>query len=350
MTSLTDIAEIVIGLDTHVDTHTAAIVETATGGVLAEITVPTTPAGYQELLEMAEEHPPLRVWAVEGTGGHGAGLTHLLERESEVVFELDRPQRAKRRNGAKSDPLDAVRAAREAMARPHQGTPRTGQERQALSVLLAARRSAVDAATVAQRQLFSLTIAAPERLRAKLRDRKLPEMVEIASRLRVHPAWDVETATTARVLRDLTRRAKALQAEADEHKKKIRAIVRSWRPDLLAEKGVGPIVAATVLCAWSHPGRVRDEAAFAMLAGVAPLPANSGKTTTRYRLNRYGDRQLNRALHTIVLSRQRYDQRTKDYTNRRTTEGKTPREIKRCLKRYVARDLYRLLENPPLPA
>lgn len=346
MTSLTEIAEIVIGVDTHVDTHTAAIVETTTGGVLAEITVPTTPAGYQELLDLADEHSPLRAWAIEGTGGHGAGLTHLLE--GEVVIELDRPQRAKRRNGAKSDPLDAIRAAREAMARPHHGTPRTGQERQALSVLLTARRSAVTAATDAQRQLFSLTIAAPERLRAKLRDRKLPEMVEIAARFRIQAGWDVETTTTAQVLRDLARRAQALQAEADEHEKQIRAIVRSWRADLLTETGIGPIVAATVLCAWSHPGRVRDEAAFAMLAGVAPLPANSGKVTTRYRLNRYGDRQLNRALHTIVLSRQRYDQATKDYTARRTSEGKTPREIKRCLKRYIARDLYRRLENPPL--
>lgn len=346
MTSLTEIAEIVIGVDTHVDTHTAAIVETTTGGVLAEITVPTTPAGYQELLDLADEHSPLRAWAIEGTGGHGAGLTHLLE--GEVVIELDRPQRAKRRNGAKSDPLDAIRAAREAMARPHHGTPRTGQERQALSVLLTARRSAVTAATDAQRQLFSLTIAAPERLRAKLRDRKLPEMVEIAARFRIQTGWDVETTTTAQVLRDLARRAQALQAEADEHEKQIRAIVRSWRADLLTETGIGPIVAATVLCAWSHSGRVRDEAAFAMLAGVAPLPANSGKVTTRYRLNRYGDRQLNRALHTIVLSRQRYDQDTKDYTARRTSEGKTPREIKRCLKRYVARDLYRRLEYPPL--
>lgn len=346
MTSLTEIAEIVIGVDTHVDTHTAAIVETTTGGVLAEITVPTTPAGYQELLDLADEHSPLRAWAIEGTGGHGAGLTHLLE--GEVVIELDRPQRAKRRNGAKSDPLDAIRAAREAMARPHHGTPRTGQERQALSVLLTARRSAVTAATAAQRQLFSLTIAAPERLRAKLRDRKLPEMVEIAARFRIQTGWDVETTTTAQVLRDLARRAQALQDEADEHEKQIRAIVRSWRADLLTETGIGPIVAATVLCAWSHPGRVRDEAAFAMLAGVAPLPANSGKVTTRYRLNRYGDRQLNRALHTIVLSRQRYDQDTKDYTARRTSEGKTPREIKRCLKRYVARDLYRRLEYPPL--
>ncbi|MGP4977964.1 IS110 family transposase [Brachybacterium tyrofermentans] len=348
MTSLTDIAEIVIGVDTHVDTHTAAIVETTTGGVRAEITVPTTPAGYQELLDLADEHSPLRAWAIEGTGGHGAGLTHLLEREGEVVIELDRPQRAKRRNGAKSDPLDAIRAAREAMARPHHGTPRTGQERQALSVLLAARRSAVTAATAAQRQLFSLTIAAPERLRAKLRDRKLPEMVEIAARFRIQTGWDVETRTTAQVLRDLARRAQALQDEADEHEKQIRAIVRSWRADLLTETGIGPIVAATVLCAWSHSGRVRDEAAFAMLAGVAPLPANSGKVTTRYRLNRYGDRQLNRALHTITLSRQRYDQATKDYTARRTSEGKTPREIRRCLKRYIARDLYRRLENPPL--
>ncbi|MGP5009274.1 IS110 family transposase, partial [Brachybacterium tyrofermentans] len=293
MTSLTEIAEIVIGVDTHVDTHTAAIVETTTGGVLAEITVPTTPAGYQELLDLADEHSPLRAWAIEGTGGHGAGLTHLLE--GEVVIELDRPQRAKRRNGAKSDPLDAIRAAREAMARPHHGTPRTGQERQALSVLLTARRSAVTAATAAQRQLFSLTIAAPERLRAKLRDRKLPEMVEIAARFRIQTGWDVETTTTAQVLRDLARRAQALQDEADEHEKQIRAIVRSWRADLLTETGIGPIVAATVLCAWSHSGRVRDEAAFAMLAGVAPLPANSGKVTTRYRLNRYGDRQLNRA-------------------------------------------------------
>src|SRR5699024_570710 len=190
---------------------------------------PATSAGYQEVVEVAEEHSPLRVWAIEGTGGHGAGLSKLLEREREVVFELDRPQRAKRRNGAKSDPLDAVRAAREAMARPHHGTPRTGQERQALSVLLAARRSAGAAATTAHRQLFSLTIAAPERLRAKLRDRKLSEMVEVASRFRVQPSWDAETATTARVLRDLARRAQVLQAEADEHEKKIRAIVRSWR-------------------------------------------------------------------------------------------------------------------------
>ncbi|WP_435768514.1 transposase, partial [Nocardioides sp. SYSU DS0651] len=165
---------------------------------------------------------------------------------------------------------------------------------------------------------------------------------------RLNAAWDVETTTTVVALRSLARRARTLADEAADHEKAILAIVRSWRPDLLAQSGVGPIVAATVLCAWSHPGRIHSEAAFAMLAGVAPIPANSGQVTTRHRLNRYGDRQLNRALHTIVLSRIRYDDATRRYMARRTSEGKTSREIKRCLKRYIARDLYRLLESGPI--
>jgi len=350
MNSLAEIVEVVIGVDTHVETHTAAVVDARTGAVLEELTVPTTPRGYQELVDLADAHSALRAWAVEGTGGHGAGLARHLARGEELVVELDRPERAKRRHGAKSDPLDAVRAAREALARAKLGTPRVGGDRQALSVLLAARRSAVDASTVAQRQLFSLVIAAPEQLRSRLRGRKLPEMVKIAARLRVQPGWDTESATTATVLRTLARRTQALTAEAAELEKQILAIVRAWRPDLLDQFGVGPIVAATVLCAWSHPGRVRSEAAFAMLAGVAPIPANSGQVTTRYRLNKYGDRQLNRALHVVALSRQRYHVPTKAYTDRRTAHGKTPRDIRRCLKRYIARDLYRLLEHGPSPA
>jgi transposase len=345
--SLTEIVDVVIGVDTHVETHTAAVVDARTGAVLEEATVPTTPQGYQDLVDLADAHSSLRAWAIEGTGGHGAGLARHLAHGEEVVVELDRPERAKRRRGAKSDPLDAVRAAREAIARPQLGTPRAGGDRQALSVLLAARRSAVDASTVAQRQLFSLVIAAPEHLRSRLRGRKLPEMVRVAARLRVQPAWDRESATTAATLRTLARRAQALTLEAAELEKQILAIVRSWRPDLLQQSGVGPIVAATVLCAWSHPGRIRSEAAFAMLAGAAPIPANSGQVTNRYRLNRYGDRQLNRALHVVVLSRQRYHPPTKTYTQRRTTDGKTPRDIRRCLKRYIARDLYRLLEHHP---
>ncbi|WP_217702811.1 IS110 family transposase [Nocardioides guangzhouensis] len=353
MSSLTDLREVVdvvIGVDTHVHTHSAAIVDARTGGVLEEITVEATADGYAQLVAFADEHAVLRAWAIEGTGGHGAGLTRHLERDQEVVIELDRPERAKRRHGAKSDPLDAIRAAREALSRPRLGGPRSGGDRQALSVLLAARRSAVNAAGDAQRQVFSLVIAAPEQIRARFRGQKLPAMLKTAAGLRVHASWDVETATTVTVLRSLARRAHALAEEAAEHEKAIRVIVRSWRPDLLEQLGVGPIVAATVLCAWSHPGRIHSEAAFAMLAGVAPIPANSGQITTRHRLNRYGDRQLNRALHTIVLSRIRYHQATRDYVARRTSEGKTPREIKRCLKRYIARDLYRLLEHHPVRA
>lgn len=347
MTSLTDLREVVdvvVGVDTHVHTHSAAAVDARTGGVIDEITVEATADGYAQLVEFADEHAILRAWAIEGTGGHGAGLARHLAHREEVVVELDRPQRAQRRNGAKSDPLDAIRAAREALARPRLGTPRSAGDRQALSVLLAARRSAVNAGTDAQRQVFSLVIAAPESIRERFRGQKLPAMLKTAASLRTRASWDVETTTTVVVLRSLARRAHALGEEALEHEKAIHKIVRSWRPDLLEQFGVGPIVAATVLCAWSHPGRIHSEAAFAMLAGAAPIPANSGQVTTRHRLNRYGDRQLNRALHTITLSRIRYDQRTRNYVQRRTTDGKTPREIKRCLKRYIARDLYRLLE------
>jgi transposase len=352
MTSLTDLRElvdVVIGVDTHVHTHSAAVVDAAAGGVLGEITVEATAEGYAELVEFAGEHATLRAWAIEGTGGHGAGLSRHLLDLAEIVVELDRPKRAARRNGAKSDPLDAIRAAREALARTRLGSPRSGGERQALSVLLAARGSAVHAATEAQQQVFSLVIAAPEPIRARFRGQKLPGMLATAASLRVHPSWDVETTTTVLALRSLARRFRALTKEAAEHRKAILALIRSWRPDLLEQFGVGPIVAATVLCAWSHPGRIHSEAAFAMLAGVAPIPANSGQVTNRYRLNRYGDRQLNRALHTIAQSRTQYHTPTRDYVARRTAEGKTSREIKRCLSRYIARDLYRLLESGPRP-
>jgi transposase len=153
LTDLREVVDVVIGVNTHVHTHSAAVLDTATGGVLDELTVEATAEGYAELVQFANNHPMLRAWAIEGTGGHGAGLSrHLLE-SSEIVIELDRPKRAARRNGAKSDPLDAIRAAREAMARPRLGTPRSGGERQALSVLLAARRSAINASTEAQQQV-----------------------------------------------------------------------------------------------------------------------------------------------------------------------------------------------------
>lgn len=348
MTSLAELVEVVIGVDTHKHTHTASVVMASTGAEVDHATVTTDPDGYSALVAMADGHSGLRAWAIEGTGSYGAGLKRHLEAAGEWVIELDRPDRPARRNGAKSDPLDATRAARDALAREHLGQPRTGAERAALAVLLAVRRSAVDAATDAQQQLHALITAAPETLRSRFRGQSTRVMVDTATRLRVHGSWDLETRTAATTLRTLAQRCRTLTTEARDHERAILAIVRTWRPDLLEEQGVGPIVAAIILCAWSHAGRCRNDAAFANLAGVAPIPASSGQTT-RHRLNRGGDRQLNRALHTIVLCRLRHDPDTRAYAERRRAEGKTPREIKRCLKRYIARDLYKLLENPPEP-
>jgi transposase len=347
MSMLADLVEVVIGVDTHSQTHTAAVVDARTGGVLARATVAADPDGYAELVALAEAHSGLRAWAMEGTGGYGAGLARHLADADELVVELDRPKRPARRAGAKSDPIDAERAARDALARTRLAQPKTGAERAALQMRLTARRAAVEAATAAQRQLLAMVITSPEIVRSRFRGQTTRAMIATAARLRPGASsGDIETVTALTVLHDLARRVRFLEAEALDHEKAIRAIVRTWRPDLLELTGVGPIVAATVLTAWSHPGRCRDDAAFAMLAGVAPIPASSGKTV-RYRLNRSGDRQLNRALHTVVLSRLQRDERTRSYADRRRAEGRTDREIKRCLKRYIARELYRRLESPP---
>jgi transposase len=307
--------------------------------------VTADPDGYARLVALALDHGGLRGWAMEGTGGYGAGLARHLHERGELVVELDRPIRPARRHGAKSDVIDAERAARDALARVRLAAPKTGPQRASLQMLLTARRAAVAAATDAQRQLRALVITAPEGVRVRFRGQSTRQMLATATRLRPGSATsDLEVFTALSVLRALARRVAALETEAGEHEHAITAIVRSWRPDLLALPGVGPTTAATVLAAWSHPGRCRSDAAFAMLAGAAPIPASSGKTV-RYRLNRSGDRQLNRALHTIVLSRQRYHQPTRDYTERRRAQGKTDREIRRCLKRYIARQLYRQLES-----
>lgn len=349
MPSLAEVVGVVIGVDTHKHTHTAAVVDARTGGVLAELTVSTDVEGYGRLLTWARQHGADLAWALEGAGGYGAGLARHLAAAGEQVLELDRPVRAARRHGAKSDSLDAARAGREALSREHLAQVKTDGPRGQLAALMAARRSAVEAATLAQLQLHALVTAAPEALRAIFRGCSTTVMTSTAARLRQRSCWDPHTTTTATVLRTLARRVLALQAEAREHELAMATIVRAWRPDLLAQPGVGTIVAAQVLISWSHPGRIRSEAAFAMLAGTAPIPASSG-LRTRHRLNRSGDRQLNRALHVVALSRARYDARTRDYIERRRAQGKTDREIRRCLKRYIARDLYRQLEQGALQA
>lgn len=346
MTMLAEHVEVVIGVDTHRDTHTAAVVIAATGAAVDQATVCTVPAGYVELVALADRHSRSRAWSIEATGSFGRGLTRFLAERGELVVEIERPVRSARRSGAKSDPIDAVRAGREALSREHLAEPRATGARAVIAVRMAARRSAVEAHTVTQRQLHALVITAPERLRTRFVARSTKVAIATAAGLRIDARWDLETRHHASVMRDVARRCLALQAEAKTHEDAIREVIMSWRPDLLETRGVGPIVAADVLCAWSHPGRCRSDAAFASLAGVAPLEASSG-LTTRHRLSRRGDRQLNRALHVIAMSRLLYDPETQAYARRRRAEGKTDREIKRCLKRYIARQLFRQLETEP---
>jgi transposase len=340
---LAGLVDAVIGVDTHRDKHTLAVADPR-GGQLASIELPTDAFGYRRMLAFAREHAPgRRAWAIEGTGSFGAGLTtHLLE-HGEWVVEIDRPARPARRNGAKTDELDALRAAREALAREHLAQPRRRGDREAMRVLLTTRAGTVRARTKAICQLKALIVGAPEQLRNQLRRGTTDEQLDRCARLRTLPTHEVEHRCTVRALRTCARQALFLEAQAADLESELEELVTAAAPELLALPGVGAITAAQIVVSWSHAGRLRSEAAFAALAGVAPIPASSGQVT-RHRLNRSGDRQLNKALHTIVLSRLTHHPETKEYAARRTADGKSPREIKRCLKRAVARQVYRLLE------
>ena len=343
-TMLSGQVDFVVGVDTHRDTNVAAIVEAATGGVVDHLHCSTDAMGYKRALAFAVLHAPgRRVWAVEGTGSFGSGLTTFLLENGEWVVEIDRPARPARRDGAKSDELDAVRAAREALSREHLAAPRSRGDREALRVLVAARHGAVIGRTKAIGQLKALIVNAPQALREQLRHGTTDQQLDRCARLRTLPSHSVEHRATVSAIRATARRALFLEAEAAQHETDLEQLVMAACPELLDLPGVGVITAAQFIICWSHPGRIRSEAAFAALAGVSPVPASSGRTI-RHRLNRGGDRTLNAALHTVALSRLQHHAPTRAYTARRTAEGKSSRDIKRCLKRAIAREIYRYLE------
>jgi len=341
---LADTLDVVIGVDTHKHTHTAAVV-TLTGAVLEHLTVPADPKGYRRLIAFADRHQG-RLWAVEGTGSFGAGLTTALLARSERVVEVDRPERPARRAGAKSDGIDAVRAARQVLAGQGVSDPRCRGQREAIRVLLATRAQAIDFRTRAISALHALVVSAPATLRERLRGLPLGQLLRTSAALRGSSRQSTEEFATVVAMRATAKRALACEREAAQLEAQLEQLVRQVAPELLALVGVGPVVAGQVIASWSHRGRFRSEAAFAKLGGVAPIEASSGMVV-RHRLNRSGDRQLNRALHTIVLVRMRQDPATKAYVARRLAEGKSLREIKRCLKRYVARQVFRQLQALP---
>jgi transposase len=340
------VVEVTGGVDTHRDTHTAAALD-GQGRLLGHQQFLATAAGYAALLAWLRSFGQLVLVGVEGTGSYGAELALALHQAGVAVVEVDRPDRAARRRDGKSDPLDAEAAARAAQGGRADGTPkRRGGPVQALAALRIARRSAVDQRSDVTRQIKSLIVTAPEALRAQLRPLSDAELIRHCATRRPDPATagDPHTATVL-ALRSLARRHRQLSTEIDELDKLITPLVARINPTLYALFGVGPDTAGQLLVtAGNNPERLRSEAAFAMLCGAAPLPASSGRTH-RHRLNRGGDRQANAALYRIVITRLRHDPRTRAYAERRTAEGMSKKEIIRCLKRYVAREVYTALTH-----
>ncbi len=346
---LADELDYVIGVDPHRDAHALAVVHVGSGGLVLETQVPATARGYLEALASAQAHAPgRRAWAIEGTGSYGAGLARFLAERGERVLEVGRLRR-QRRSQAKTDAVDALRTARSVLGETRLAAPRAGGDRDGLRALMVARESALVAKKACLCQLRALIVTCPEPLRAELAPLTRARLLSRCASLRPDRRTQTQSRGTVLALRSLAARAQILSREERALELEIHMLVSRLAVQLLAEPGVGPITAAQLLISWSHPGRVRDEAAFARLAGAAPIPASSGQTM-RHRLDRGGDRQLNRALQTIVLTRRRHHPATIAYIDRRRREGKTSRESVRCLKRYLARHLYRVLEAGPAPA
>jgi transposase len=342
---------VTIGIDTHADLHVGVALDQF-GRRLGARSIPTTPAGFAELVAWASTLGVIEQVGIEGTGSYGAGLARWLRDRGLPVVEVERPhrhgQQARRRRG-KSDPLDAEAAARAVQAGTVIGQPKAGNGQvEMIRTLRLARRSAMKARTQAANQLHALVVTAPDDLRSRLRALPLAELVRQAAAFRPLGGAPLSTpaAATKLALKSLAVRFRQLSAEIESLDAQLEHLVATAAPDLLAIKGIGTDTAGALLvAAGDNPDRLRSEAAFASLCGVAPIPASSGKTH-RHRLSRGGDRDANRALYLLALGRMSWDPRTRAYVARRTADGLSKPEIIRCLKRYLARELYRMLAGP----
>jgi len=349
---------VVLGVDTHLDAHVAVVLD-GLGRRLDAMSVPADTGGFGALLEWAEGFGPVACAGVEGTSSYGARLARYLSRAGVRVLEVERPKRRHLGRNGKSDPIDAEAAARAVLAGEAAGAPKSGDGRvEMIRAIRAARRSAVKARTQAANQLRSLRVTATDGLEDRLRGLSTKRLVAATARFRLgSDPEDVEGATKF-AMRSVARRYRALSEEIAELDAQLGRLVAEVAPGMLGLLGVGTDHAATLLiAAGDNPERLGSEASFASLCGASPIEAFSGKVV-RHRLNRGGNRDANRALHLICVVRMRYDRRTKCYVARRTAEGKSKREIIRCLKRYVAREVYRVLLaghapppiGPPSPA
>jgi len=334
----------VTGVDTHARSHTLAIVDARSGQELDTRTFPSTPSGRGRAARWLQRRCGTSsgvLVAMEGTNSYGATLRELLSDGGYRVIEAPKPVRSLRRSQGKSDQLDAVRAAQAVLSLDVDRLTEVKSDpiAQALRILLTARAGMTRERTASINMLLALLRTIDLGIDAR---RTLSNQ-----RIRMVAAWRCRAeATPTRIARGEASRLAKRILEIDHHLKdnliELTLLVQDAAPELLAMPGVGPVSAAVILGSWPQPGRVRSEAALAALAGTCPLPASSGNTT-RHRLNRSGDRNLNRAFHTITLVRMSHDERTKAYVQRRTLEGRTKKEIMRSLKRYVTRQVYRTL-------
>jgi transposase len=339
---------VIVGVDTHGDAHVAAAFTSDLGRPLGHLTIATTPAGYRRLLEWARDFGREPRFGVEGTGSYGAGLARFLAAAGCTVIEVSRPNRQTRYARGKSDPVDAEAAARAVLSGEATGLAKVDTDHVGMiRALRVARRSAVKMRTQTYQQMKALIVTAPAELREQVRTLSRERLVDSAACLRPGPVTTPVNTPVAAVklaLRCLAQRHQLLAAELATLDRDLDRLVAAAAPTLCALKGVGTDVAGAVLvAAGDHPERLRSEGAFANLCGVAPLPASSGKTSGRHRLNRGGDRSANCALWRVVIVRLATDAPTKQYMARRTQEGMSKPEIIRCLKRYVAREIYREL-------
>ncbi|MFJ5221228.1 IS110 family transposase [Streptomyces sp. NPDC088354] len=332
--------DVILGVDTHKDVHVAAVITTL-GASLTHQQFPTTAAGYRQLIAWARSFGVVRRAGVECTGSYGAALTRALSREGIDVVEVNQPDRATRRKRGKTDAVDADAAARAVLSGRATVTPKTADGPAAdMRVLRLAKESAIKARTQAMNQLKAILLDIDPELRDLLTGLSNPALVATCAALTDERGEAVFT------LRLLAMRIQHLSGEVKELTRRTTIAIRSCRPQMLDLVGVGPDSAAALLiAAGDNPDRLTDEASFAALCGVSPVEQSSGKTHPR-RLNRGGNRQANAALYRLVMTRIRWDERTQAYLQRRTAEGMSKREIIRCLKRYVARELYRHICPP----
>jgi transposase len=337
---------VTVGVDTHRDVHVAAVVD-QTGRLLATQAFPASTRGYVALVTWAECFGPVERVGVEGTGTYGAGLTRFVRAYGLEVVEVDRPDRSTRRRQGKSDPIDAQAAARATLAGVAATTPKTREGQvEMIRVLRVARRGAMKARVAAAEQLYGVLYSAPEELRQPLLGLKTKALVQVCAAMRPGSLTST-TAATKTALRVLARRWQQLQAELTQLDAQLQELVAAVAPTLVALPGIGVDTAGQLLVtAGDNPQRLRGEAAFAHLCGVAPIPASSGRTD-RHRLNRGGDRHANNALWRIALVRMRCHPPTRAYVERRTKQGLSKLDIMRCLKRYIAREVYHQLTTPP---